>query len=106
MNSPVRRWNIFSGPNIRNWKFLWRLATQGDFHYRDAGVLDRTHLRFFVRETVIELATCGGLAIVAAANAQPFTFPDARFLLSSIRFHGKFAFDKHERLTYCSIRTL
>ncbi len=73
---------ILSVPNIRNWKFLWRLATQGDFHYRDAGVLDRTHLRFFVRETAIELATCGGLAIVAAANAQPFTFPDARFLLS------------------------
>jgi hypothetical protein len=44
--------------------------------------VDRTHLRFFVRETAIELATCGGLAIVAAANAQPFTFPDARFLLS------------------------
>ena len=44
--------------------------------------VDRTHLRFFVRDTAIELATCGGLAIVAAANAQPFTFPDGRFLLS------------------------
>jgi len=31
---------------------------------------------------------------------------EMRFLLSSVRFHGKFAFDKHERLTHCSIRTL
>jgi SAM-dependent methyltransferase len=73
---------ILSVPNIRNWKFLWRLATRGDFHYRDAGLLDRTHLRFFVRETAIELATCGGLTLVAAANAQAFTFPDGRFFLS------------------------
>jgi 2-polyprenyl-3-methyl-5-hydroxy-6-metoxy-1,4-benzoquinol methylase len=73
---------ILSVPNVRNWKFLWRLATRGDFHYRDAGVLDRTHLRFFVRDTAIELATCGGLRLVAATNAHPFVFPDARFLLT------------------------
>jgi 2-polyprenyl-3-methyl-5-hydroxy-6-metoxy-1,4-benzoquinol methylase len=75
---------ILSVPNIRNWKFLWRLAAKGDFRYRDAGILDRTHLRFFVRATAIELATCGGLALVTAANAHPFTFPDARFLLSRV----------------------
>jgi 2-polyprenyl-3-methyl-5-hydroxy-6-metoxy-1,4-benzoquinol methylase len=40
---------ILSVPNIRHWKFIWRLAAQGDFAYRDAGLLDRTHLRFFVR---------------------------------------------------------
>jgi hypothetical protein len=73
---------ILSVPNIRNWKFLWRLAAKGDFRYRDAGVLDRTHLRFFVRDTAIELATCGGLTLVAAVNAHPFTPPDARFFLS------------------------
>jgi 2-polyprenyl-3-methyl-5-hydroxy-6-metoxy-1,4-benzoquinol methylase len=73
---------ILSAPNIRNWKFLWRLAMIGDFRYRDAGLLDRTHLRFFVRDTAIELATCGGLTLVSATNASPFAFPDARFLLS------------------------
>jgi SAM-dependent methyltransferase len=77
---------ILSVPNIRNWKFLWRLAAQGDFRYRDAGLLDRTHLRFFVRETAVELATSGGLRLVSAANAHPFAFPDARFLLSKASF--------------------
>jgi 2-polyprenyl-3-methyl-5-hydroxy-6-metoxy-1,4-benzoquinol methylase len=73
---------ILSVPNIRNWKFLWRLAALGDFHYREAGLLDRTHLRFFTRETAVELATCGALGLVSATNAQPFVFPDARWLLS------------------------
>jgi SAM-dependent methyltransferase len=72
---------IISVPNIRNWKFLWHLAAHGDFHYADAGILDRTHLRFFVKATAIELATCGGLALVCATNAQPPRWPDIRMLL-------------------------
>jgi 2-polyprenyl-3-methyl-5-hydroxy-6-metoxy-1,4-benzoquinol methylase len=75
---------IVSVPNIRNWKFLWRLSVHGDFRYRDAGLLDRTHLRFFVRETAVELATCGGLDCAAAQSVQRWTFPDARWLLSTL----------------------
>jgi hypothetical protein len=33
---------IVSLPNIRHWKFIWRLLTRADFNYRDAGLLDRT----------------------------------------------------------------
>ncbi len=72
---------ILSVPNVRNWKFIWRLAARGDFVYRDAGLLDRTHLRFFVRSTAIELATCGGLRLVEAASAQRWRFPEPRWLL-------------------------
>ena len=79
---------IVSVPNIRNWKFMWRLATRGDFHYREAGLLDRTHLRFFVRRTAVELATCGGLELVAAHSAQAWRFPDMRWALSRASFGG------------------
>jgi 2-polyprenyl-3-methyl-5-hydroxy-6-metoxy-1,4-benzoquinol methylase len=75
---------IVSVPNIRHWKFVWRLLARGDFHYRDAGLLDRTHLRFFVRETAVELAASGGLALVTATSAQRWSPPDARWLLSRI----------------------
>jgi len=77
---------IVSIPNIRNWKFIWRLFAKGDFHYRDAGLLDRTHLRFFVRPTAVDLATCGGLALHHVGSTQPFTPPDARWLLSKAAF--------------------
>ena len=73
---------ILSVPNVRHWKFLWRLFALGDFAYRDAGLLDRTHLRFFVRRTAVELATCGGLRLVAAVSAQNWRFPEPRWWLA------------------------
>ncbi|MEM9147297.1 MAG: class I SAM-dependent methyltransferase [Pseudomonadota bacterium] len=68
---------IVSVPNVRNWKFLWRLAVHGDFRYRDAGLLDRTHLRFFTHETARELASAGGLVprhLGSATEYRPFEF--------------------------------
>jgi len=75
---------ILSVPNIRHWKFLWRLAARGDFFYRDAGLLDRTHLRFFVRATAVELATGAGLHLVAAVPAQRWSATDPRMVLSRL----------------------
>jgi 2-polyprenyl-3-methyl-5-hydroxy-6-metoxy-1,4-benzoquinol methylase len=72
---------ILSVPNVRNFKFMMRLLFKGDFHYRDFGILDRTHLRFFVRETAIELGTCGGLSLVKAQSVQQWRFSDVRWLL-------------------------
>lgn len=72
---------IVSVPNVRNWKFLWRLFAHGDFRYTDAGILDRTHLRFFTRETAIGLATGAGLSLVHAGSATPYARGDLRRLL-------------------------
>lgn len=77
---------IISIPNIRNWKFIWRLFASADFHYRDAGLLDRTHLRFFVRDTAIQLATCGGLYLHHVGATRPFVPPDVRWLLAKASF--------------------
>jgi len=75
---------IVSIPNIRNFKFIRKLLINGDFRYRDAGLLDRTHLRFFTRETAIELACCGGLTLEKAVRAHDWRFPDIRYILSAI----------------------
>jgi 2-polyprenyl-3-methyl-5-hydroxy-6-metoxy-1,4-benzoquinol methylase len=77
---------IVSVPNIRHWKFLWRLLARADFNYKDAGLLDRTHLRFFVRHTAEALATAGGLALVSAGNAHPWPLTDGRGILSKLTF--------------------
>lgn len=75
---------IISIPNIRNLKFIRKLLFKGDFRYKDAGLLDRTHLRFFTRETASELATCGGLTLERAVRAHEWKFPDIRLILSTI----------------------
>jgi len=43
---------IISVPNIRNWRILFELIFKGDWRYVDAGVLDKTHLRFFARKSM------------------------------------------------------
>jgi 2-polyprenyl-3-methyl-5-hydroxy-6-metoxy-1,4-benzoquinol methylase len=75
---------IVSVPNIRHWKFIWRLLARADFNYTNAGLLDRTHLRFFVRHTATALATAGGLQLVHAGNAHPWPLSDGRGLLSAM----------------------
>ena len=75
---------IASIPNVRHWKFIWGLLFRGDFHYRDAGLLDRTHLRFFVKQTAIELVTEGGLSLLTAQTTRPFKAWDARWVIMKL----------------------
>ena len=56
---------IASVPNIRNHRALAPLLLHGDFRYDRAGILDRTHLRFFCRRNAEELLTQAGLRVEA-----------------------------------------
>jgi SAM-dependent methyltransferase len=49
-------------PNIQHWSILVKLAI-GDWRYEDSGLLDRTHLRFFTRQTIIEMFDSCGFSI-------------------------------------------
>ena len=49
-------------PNAQHWSVQGRLNT-GIFRYEDAGLLDRTHIRWFTRKTIIELFTSSGFEI-------------------------------------------
>lgn len=75
---------VVSVPNVRNWKFVAKLLFRGDFKYRDAGLLDRTHLRFFVRQTAVELAEVGALSVKWIGNAHPWKASDMRAILSRL----------------------
>jgi ubiquinone/menaquinone biosynthesis C-methylase UbiE len=50
-------------PNLQHWSLQVRLSV-GDFRYEDAGLLDRTHLRWFTRQTILELFTSTGFNVV------------------------------------------
>lgn len=53
---------IASIPNIRHVSVLLPLL-MGEFRYRDAGILDRTHVRFFTLNSIHELMQNNGFAI-------------------------------------------
>lgn len=50
-------------PNAQHWSLITRLAI-GDFRYEDSGLLDKTHLRWFTRQTIVELFSSQGFEIL------------------------------------------
>jgi 2-polyprenyl-3-methyl-5-hydroxy-6-metoxy-1,4-benzoquinol methylase len=54
---------VASLPNVRYWKVIADLLFRGQFRYTDAGVLDRTHLRFFTRSSLRHLFTQAGYKV-------------------------------------------
>lgn len=56
---------VVSVPNVRHWSIWMPLVTRGRWDYRDSGILDRTHLRFFTPATARSLCTGPGLSIVS-----------------------------------------
>jgi 2-polyprenyl-3-methyl-5-hydroxy-6-metoxy-1,4-benzoquinol methylase len=50
-------------PNVRHYRVVWPLVTQGRFDLADKGILDRTHLRWFTRKTAGELMSPDGMVI-------------------------------------------
>ena len=54
---------VLSLPNANHHSVVMPLIMRGRFDYVDAGVKDRTHLRWFTKATMVELATSGALIL-------------------------------------------
>jgi 2-polyprenyl-3-methyl-5-hydroxy-6-metoxy-1,4-benzoquinol methylase len=46
---------VASIPNIAHFQVVWSLVMEGNWDYKDEGTLDRTHLRFFTRRSIIKM---------------------------------------------------
>lgn len=51
-------------PNAQHWTLQVKLSV-GDFRYEEDGLLDKTHLRWFTRQTIVEMFDQAGFAIEA-----------------------------------------
>jgi SAM-dependent methyltransferase len=55
---------VASIPNVRHWRaVLWPLLWHGTWTYRERGVLDRTHLRFFTRRSARDFLAANGWSV-------------------------------------------
>jgi 2-polyprenyl-3-methyl-5-hydroxy-6-metoxy-1,4-benzoquinol methylase len=54
---------VSSIPNIREVRSLYKLIIGGSFEYEEAGVFDKTHLRFFCKKNIIDLLDYADLKI-------------------------------------------
>ncbi|MGB5749031.1 MAG: glycosyltransferase, partial [Desulfobacterales bacterium] len=53
---------VLSIPNVRHWSVIKDLL-EGRWEYRDAGILDKTHLRFFTWQSILSLLNSAGYHI-------------------------------------------
>ncbi|WP_088281784.1 bifunctional 2-polyprenyl-6-hydroxyphenol methylase/3-demethylubiquinol 3-O-methyltransferase UbiG [Ideonella sp. A 288] len=70
-------------PNAQHWSLQMRLAS-GLFRYEDSGLMDRTHLRWFTRVTMMEMFLQAGWRIDHAISRQLPAQPPAG-LMDAIR---------------------
>lgn len=62
---------VASIPNIRYYKVLGELLFKRQWRYADSGVLDKTHVRFFTRESLREMFQELGFRIVTLDGVRP-----------------------------------
>jgi len=74
-------------PNAQHWSVQARLAC-GELRYEDMGLLDRTHLRWFTRITILEMFQQTGFRVVVM-NARVFNEPQREKLLPAIELMAR-----------------
>lgn len=71
-------------PNAQHWGVQLRLLS-GQFRYEDSGLLDRTHLRWFTRTTMLEMFQETGWAVVQGLTRTLPVAPQQAQALAGIR---------------------
>jgi 2-polyprenyl-3-methyl-5-hydroxy-6-metoxy-1,4-benzoquinol methylase len=63
---------LASIPNVRYLPVLWQLAVCGRWDYEDCGVLDKTHLRFFTRSSLLRMFQDEGYTVKSIDGINPY----------------------------------
>ena len=56
---------ISSIPNIRYFRTFFKLLFKGEWDYQDEGILDRTHVRFFTKKSIVKMYHNAGYDVVS-----------------------------------------
>jgi hypothetical protein len=62
---------VASIPNVRYFGNMWLLLVHRSWEYTDAGILDRTHLRFFTKKSIEAMFSDAGYAIETLEGINP-----------------------------------
>jgi 2-polyprenyl-3-methyl-5-hydroxy-6-metoxy-1,4-benzoquinol methylase len=90
---------IASIPNIRHFPTLWEVIVHGEWRYQDYGILDRTHLRFFTKKSIIALLTDCELTVARIEGINP-NYGGSRGKWRCFRMIKFLTFDSIEDMQY------
>lgn len=90
---------VCSIPNIRYFRNLFQLVIRGEWRYEEAGIMDKTHLRFFTRKSIAEMFASLGYRIcrLEGINATP-SWRVALFNVATLGF-----FEDTRYLQFCCV---
>lgn len=71
---------VTSLPNVRYWLSFERVLWDGDWKYEEAGIMDRTHLRFFTERSIQRWLPANGFEIEAMEGLHPMIGRKLRLL--------------------------
>lgn len=62
---------VASVPNIRSFPPVWQLLFHGKWQYAESGILDKTHVRFFTKSSIVDLFRAEGYEVetISGINA-------------------------------------
>jgi 2-polyprenyl-3-methyl-5-hydroxy-6-metoxy-1,4-benzoquinol methylase len=80
---------LASIPNVRYWTLVYELVIRGRFAYTDTGLMDRTHLRWFTRSTMLEMFEDCGFVVESVAPINLSTHWAMRSLRAVLPRFGK-----------------
>jgi hypothetical protein len=78
---------IASIPNIQHWSVQLSILG-GNFNYQESGLLDKTHLRFFTRKSIINMFESTGYKIIGI-KPRIFDFPNQSEYLNQIKKYAE-----------------
>lgn len=86
---------VCSIPNVRYFRNLFNLAVRGQWRYTEDGILDKTHLRFFTKKSIIEMFESLGYRIRVLEGINPT--PSWKVALLNLVTFGFFADTRYLR---------
>lgn len=93
---------VASIPNIRYLPILWPLIVGGRWKYEDCGVLDKTHVRFFTRSSIITMFQSEGYTVgtVSGINPRAGIPQSSKRLWRAYEFVNTLSFQKFDDLRF------
>jgi SAM-dependent methyltransferase len=89
---------LASIPNVRHFPLLWQLGFHGSWEYTEFGLLDKTHLRFFTKSSILRMFQSEGYVVRNISGINPYMgIPSASrrlwftYRVANALFMGKFA---------------
>ncbi len=94
---------VLSIPNVRYWSNLKNYLFDADWQYTQTGILDKTHLRFFTKKSIVRLLSSLGYEIKTIRGINPSR--SKSFFFANLIAFGKLSDARYRQFACVALNT-